>query len=98
MFWATNVVTNSDKENYVHGGYRITFGSAGSWDSGIDFARNVVVSGVDNSSSSHSDNQKNNFLMLGVGSTYGINGSFGSPEKKSNSFTKENPKCCVSLD
>ena len=87
MFWATNVVTNSDKENYVHGGYRITFGSAGSWDSGID-----------NSSSSHSDNQKNNFLMLGVGSTYGINGSFGSPEKKSNSFTKENPKCCLSLD
>ena len=37
--------------------------------------------------------------MLGVGPTYGINGSFGSPEKKSNiSFTKENPKCCLSLD
>ena len=83
----------------MHGGYRIAFGSAGSSDFGIDFARNFVVSGVDNSSSSHSDNQKNNFLMLGVGPTYGINGSFGSPEKKSNiSFTKENPKCCLSLD
>ena len=30
-----------------------------------DFARNVVIVGVDNSSSSHTDNQKNNFLVLG---------------------------------
>ena len=38
---------------------------------------------ADNSSSSHSDNRKNNFLILGEGPTFGINGSFGSPEKKS---------------
>ena len=25
---------------------------------------------------------KNNFLILGLGPTFGINGSFGSPEKK----------------
>ena len=37
--------------------------------------------GVDNSSSSHSDNRNNNFLVLGEGPIYGINGSFGSPEK-----------------
>ena len=43
--------------------------------------RNVITFVVDNSSSSHSDNRKNSFLTLREGPTYGINGSFGSPEK-----------------
>ena len=37
--------------------------------------------GVDNSSSSHTDNLKNDFLILGKGDTFGINGRFGTPEK-----------------
>ena len=45
------------------------------------FARDVIVFGVDNSSSSHSDSHKNNFLILVEGYSYGINGTFGSPEK-----------------
>ena len=56
-----------------------------------DFAKNVIIHGVDNSSSSHSDNNKNNFLVLEEGSTDGINRSFGSPNKKFNiNFTKGN--------
>ena len=43
-------------------------------------ARNVIYFGVE-SSSSHADNYKNNFLALGKGPTIGINGRFGSPEK-----------------
>ena len=36
--------------------------------------------------------------MSGKGSTYGINGSFGSPEKKvSIDFSKANTKSCSSL-
>ena len=38
-----------------------------SFDNG--FARNVVIFGVDNIWSSHTDNQKNNFLVLVEGST-----------------------------
>ena len=54
--------------------------------------------GVDNSSSSHSENRNNNFLVLGEGPVYGINGSFGSPEKKFTvSFSKANTKCCLVL-
>ena len=54
--------------------------------------------GVDISSSSYSDNRKNNFLILGGGPTYGINGSFGSPEKRFNiNFTKSSSKFCLSL-
>ena len=59
---------------------------------------NIVIFGVNNSLSSYSDTRKNDFLILGKGPTYGINGSFESPEKKINiSFTKANKKLCLSL-
>ena len=60
---------------------RITFDSAGSWRFNNDITRNVIIFGVDNSSSSHADNHNNNFLVLGEVLTVGMNGSFGSPEK-----------------
>ena len=37
---------------------------------------------VDNSSSSHTDNLKDDFLILGEGPLFGINGRFGASEKK----------------
>ena len=56
------------------------------------------IFGVGNSSSSLADNHKNNFLLLGDGSTSGINGNFGSPEKNvSINFSKANTKLCLSL-
>ena len=98
LFGATNIVKNSDKEKYVYSEYRNTFDSAGSWSFDNDFARNVIIFGVDNSSSSHSDNCKNNFLILGKGPTYDIKGSLFSPEKKfSINFTKANIKFCLKL-
>ena len=98
LFGATNTVKNSDKEKYVYSGYGIIFYSACSWSFDNDFPRNVIILGVDNSSSSHSYNRKNSFLMLGDGPTYSIKGSFGSPEKKFNiNFAKANTKFCVSL-
>ena len=82
----------------MYSGYGITFDSGDSWSFDNDIARNVIIFCADNSSSSHSDNRKNDFLILGEGATLGINGSFGSPEKKfSINFTKENTKFCLSL-
>ena len=52
------------------------------WNFGNNFARNFIIFSVDNSSSSHIYNHKNIFLILGEGTTHGINGSFGLPEKK----------------
>ena len=58
----------------------------------------LQIFGVDNSSSLNSYNRKKNFLVLGECPTYGINGSFGSPEKKfSINFTKANTKFYLSL-
>ena len=59
---------------------------------------NVVIFGVDNSSSSHTYNRRNKFLVLGEGPNYGINGSFWSPMKHfSINFSKENIKVCLNL-
>ena len=45
-----------------------------------EVARNVITFGVYNSSSSHTDNRKNNFLVLSKGPTFGINDSIGATE------------------
>ena len=82
LFGATNIVKNSDKEKHLYSGYGITFDGAGSWSFDNYFSRKVIIFGVDESSSFHSHNRKNNFLMLGEGPTYDINGSFVAPEKK----------------
>ena len=76
LFGATNIVKNSDKEKYVYSEYRITFDSGGSWSFNNDTARNAIIFGADNSSSSHSFNRKKKFLILCEGPTFGINGSF----------------------
>ena len=59
---------------------------------------NAISFGVDNSSSSRADNLKNSFLVLEERDTFGINGSFGAPEKRfSINFSKANTKSCLSL-
>ena len=61
LFGATNISKNSDKENYVYSGYRITFNSTYWWSFGNDIAKNVIIFGADNSSSSNVGNRKKNF-------------------------------------
>ena len=77
LFGATNLLKNSNKEKYVYHGCGITFDNAGSFSFDNDLARNIITFGVDNSLSSHSNNRKNNLLILCEGPTYGINESFG---------------------
>ena len=48
----------------------------------ITMLRMLLFFGFDNSSSSHADNRKNNFLVLGEGHTFGNNGSFGKKRQE----------------
>ena len=80
MFGATTIVKNNDSKKYMYCGYWIAFDLNESWSFADDFARNVIIFGVDNNSSSHTDNLKNEFLILG--DALGINGGFGAPDKK----------------
>ena len=97
MFGVTNIRKNSDKSEWVYTGYGIAFDVGGSWSFDNDFARNVVIFGVDNRSSSHAGNGKNNLLVLDEGLTYDINGSSGATEKKfSVNFAEAKTKFCLS--
>ena len=60
--------------------------------------KNFIIFGVNNNSSSHTDNLKSDFLILGEGPTFGINGKFGASEKKIDiSFSKAKTKFFLSL-
>ena len=52
----TNTLKITDTENYACSGYGITFDSAGLWSFCNELPKNVIIFGVDNGSSSHSDN------------------------------------------
>ena len=54
---------NYDKEKYASSGYGIAFDRKGPWIFSNDFARNVIISGVDNNSSSDTNNLKNDLLF-----------------------------------
>ena len=81
MLGTTNIRKISDKAKWVYSGYGIALDGTGSWSLGSDLARNVVIFGVDNSSSAHTDNCRNKFLILGERPTYDINGRFVSHDK-----------------
>ena len=72
LFGAVKLVRNAIKRKFTYNGREIAFYGEGSWSFDTDFARNVIFY-IDNSSSSHTDNRKNNFLVVGEGLTQGIN-------------------------
>ena len=82
LFGATTIVKNNNKEKWEYNGCGIAFDGKGEWSFGDDSARNVAVFGVDNSSSSHTDNRKNKFLVLGEGPIFVINGGTKCTRKK----------------
>ena len=76
-----NIVKHSDEEKYVHSGYGIAFDGKGSRSFNDDFARNVIIYRVDSSSSPHTDNLKDDALVLVEADTFSSDGSFGALEK-----------------
>ena len=77
---ATNVVKNTDKSKCVQR-LQIAFDGPGLWNFGNELAGNVIIFDFDNSSSPHTDNRKNNFLLLGEGPTDDVNGSIDTENK-----------------
>ena len=82
IFGTVELRRNSDKNKFTYNGRGMAFDGKGYWSFDNDTARNVLIFGVDNSSSSHIDNPKNNFLVSDEEPTEGINGSAGTAEKR----------------
>ena len=58
LFGAINIVKKDVKGYFMYGGYGIVFNAAGEWGFNNDLAKTIIIFDVDNSSSSHTDNQK----------------------------------------
>ena len=82
MFGTFKLLRNAIKRTFTDDGRGIALDGEGAWSFDNDTALNVAIFGVDNSSSSHTDNRKGNFLVLDEGPTCGINGSHGAAGKK----------------
>ena len=73
LFGAVTLTKNVEIEKYKYSGYGIGFDRRSSFSfPGGGFAQNVLIFGVDMSSSPHLDNKKKDILVLGIGLTQGL--------------------------
>ena len=99
LFGVVKLTKNADIDKYKYSGYGIGFDGKGffSHPSG-GTERNVIIFGVDMSSSTKIDNKGKYILILGLGPTFGLGEKALSAEKMySINFTKVNTKFCLSL-
>ena len=89
---------NADIDKYGYSGYGIGFDSRGSFSfPGGGFGQNVLIFGVDMSSSAHIDNKKKDILVLGKGPTQGLEHTLTAEKMYSINFTVTKKKFCLSL-
>ena len=99
LFGAVGISENTDIDKSKYSGYGIGFDRTricllldGSFD------RNVIIFGVDMSSSVHVDNKGKDILILGSGLTQGLGEHSLTAEKMhSVNFADDRKKCCLSL-
>ena len=83
LFGAVRLTKNANVDKYKYLGYGIGFDSRGTFlfPDG-SFAQNIIIFGVDMSSSVHIDNKKKDILILGESCTQGLDGTTLTAEKK----------------
>ena len=98
MFGTVRLTKNVDIDQYQYSGYRIGFDkrSSFSFPNG-GFSQNVILFGVDMSSSFHVDNKKKDILILGKGSIQGLEHTLTLEKMYLVNFTVTKKKFCLSL-
>ena len=99
MFEGVKLTKNSDPDKYSYsGGYGIGFYTRGQYslaDSSV--GKNIIILGVDMSSSVHIDNKGKDILILGKGITQGLYHTLAAEAQCSINFTRPGIKFCFSL-
>ena len=98
LFKAVTLTKNVEIEKYKYSGYGTGFDrrSAFSFPGG-EFGQNVLIFGVDMSSSIHIDNEKKDILILGRGPTQGLEITLTAEKMYSINFTVTTKKFCLNL-
>ena len=98
MFGAVTLTKNVDINKYGYSGYGIGFDRKSSFSfPGGGFGQNVIIFGVDMSSSVHVDNKKKDILILGKGPTQGLEHTLTAEKMYSINFTVQKKRFCLSL-
>ena len=97
LFGSVKLTKNSDIDKYGYSGYGIGFDKETSFSFGNETGKNVIIFGVDMSSSSKIDNRKKDILILSKGPTQGLEYTLSVEKLYSINFTKKNTKFCLSL-
>ena len=98
LFGAVTLTKNADIDQYEHSGYGIGFDrkTAFSFPSG-GFGQNVIIFGVDMSSSAHIDKKKKDILVLGKGPTQGLEHTLTAEKMYWINFSVTKNKFCLIL-
>ena len=98
LFGAVSLTKNADIDKNGYSGYGIGLDrkSSFSFPAG-GFGKNVIMFGVDMSSSAHVDNKKKDILILGKGPTQGLEHTLTAEKMYSINFSKGYTKFCLSL-
>ena len=99
LFGAVKLNKNADTNKHKYTNYGIGFDSCSYFSlPGRSMGKNVIIFGVDMSSTLHIDNKEKDILLLGDGLTQGLDGTtFTAEAKYSINLTKSNRKFCLSL-
>ena len=98
LFGAVTLTKNADIDKYGYSGHEIGFDRRSSFSfPGGGFGQNVLIFGVDMSSSAHIDNKKKDILVLGKGPTQGLEHTLTAEKMYSINFTVTKKKFCLSL-
>ena len=90
-------LTKNDIENYKYSGYGIGFNRRSSFSfTGGGFGQNVLIFGADMSTSIHIDNKGKDILVLGRGTTQGLQSTLTAEKMYSINFTVTKKKFCLS--
>ena len=89
LFGAVTLTKNADIDKYWYSGYKIGFNRHGSYSFlGTGLGRNVIIFGVDMSSSTKIYNMKRNILILGKDPTQGLEHTLSAEKIYSINFTE----------
>ena len=98
FIWCSYFNKNADIEKYGYSGYGTGFHRRGSFSfPGCRFDQNILIFGVDISSSVHIDNKDKNILVLGIGPTQGLEHTLTAEKMYSLNFTVTNKMFCLYL-
>ena len=93
LFGAVSLTKNADIDRYGYHGYGIGFDRHGSFSfPGTGLGRNVIIFGVDMSSSTKTNDKKKEILILGKGPTQGLEHTLSAEKMYSINFTEYNKK------